>query len=491
MTARIHQEDRDPHPAAATVGSDAPRAFLGPRAPEPIAVGAGTAVLIEGTLEPGPFPLEGLRIRIGESECEVDAFGVPPVGPSRSHGLWWALVPLAGELAVAASLPVALLARGGGRTAELPLGSIAVESGEGPSPAVFDDAAARGEGEEPTIAICMATFEPPGERLRRQLDSIRAQSWTRWICVISDDASSAEAFASLQGAVAGDPRFVVSRSPSRLGFLRNFERAIAMAPQGVELIALADQDDRWHPDKLDALAATLAANPAAELAYSDMRILDGDGRVLSDTFWYLRRNRCEELASLLVANVVTGAASLFRRRLLDVALPFPPAHPSQALYHDHWLALCALATGEVAYLDRPTHDYFRHDDSVTVLEAPHWLRPEAGVAGRLRLHAKRLVRRLRMGSRAPTWEAVYRERWLLVRQLAAVLELRLGERMRPRARRDIDRLLGAERSPRRAAWLLLRCLRPLIGRNETLARERVLFGGLIWRWRTSRRAARR
>jgi hypothetical protein len=32
------------------------------------------------------------------------------------------------------------------------------------------------------------------------------------------------------------------------------------------------------------------------------------------------------------------------------------------------------------------------------------------------------------------------------------------------------------------AWLLGRCLRPLIGRNETLARERVLLGGLIWRW---------
>ena len=42
-------------------------------------------------------------------------------------------------------------------------------------------------------------------------------------------------------------------------------------------------------------------------------------------------------------NTVTGAASLFRRELLDVALPFPdvPGKP----FHDHWLACVALAIG--------------------------------------------------------------------------------------------------------------------------------------------------
>jgi hypothetical protein len=61
----------------------------------------------------------------------------------------------------------------------------------------------------------------------------------------------------------------------------------------------------------------------------------------------------------LVANTITGAASLFRREVLDYALPFPPRYG--AAYHDHWVALVAMALGEVDYIDRPLYDYVQHD----------------------------------------------------------------------------------------------------------------------------------
>ena len=41
--------------------------------------------------------------------------------------------------------------------------------------------------------------------------------------------------------------------------------------------------------------------------------------------------------------------------------------------------------------------------------------------------------------------------------------------------------MAAEHSPSAAMWLLARSFRPLIGRNDTLARERVVFGGIVWR----------
>lgn len=361
---------------------------------------------------------------------------------------------------------------------ELRLGEISLGD---PPPGVWPELDDPG-GEGPLIAIAMATHEPPEEAIRRQVESIKDQGWEHWVCLISDDASSPGAYAGIERAIAGDPRFALSRSDERLGFLRNFERALRAIPAEAELVALADQDDRWYTDKLERLAATLDAAPAARLAFSDMRITDGEGRVLSDTYWYLRRERHDDLASLMVANVVTGGASMFRRDLLDDALPFPPASPEHALYHDHWLALCALGGGEIAYLDAPTYDYTRHDDAVTVREAPGWLRPEHGFAGRARLHWRRATRRIRMGSASPGFAAVYRDRWLLIDQLASALELRLGDRLTVSARRDLRRLTSAERSPLAAGWLLGRCLRPLVGRNETLARERVLLGGLLWRW---------
>ena len=176
------------------------------------------------------------------------------------------------------------------------------------------------------MAVCMATFNPPPELLRRQLDSIRAQTHRNWVCVISDDCSSPESFAALEEAVADDPRFVVSRSPERLHFYRNFERALGLAPAGADFVAMADQDDAWHPDKLETLLAEIGG---AQLVYSDARIIDREGELISDTYWSIRRPNHENLLSLLMANSVTGAASLFRRDLLDLraALPAAPVLP--------------------------------------------------------------------------------------------------------------------------------------------------------------------
>ena len=57
-----------------------------------------------------------------------------------------------------------------------------------------------------SVAICMATYEPPPELLERQLDSLRAQTRSDWVCVISDDASG-------PGGVRG-PRAADGRRPA-------------------------------------------------------------------------------------------------------------------------------------------------------------------------------------------------------------------------------------------------------------------------------------
>src|SRR5918994_662506 len=89
-----------------------------------------------------------------------------------------------------------------------------------------------------------------------------------------------------------------------------------------------------------------------------MRVVDASGRASSQTFWQGRRNNYTNLASLLLANTVTGAASLFRRELLDLVLPFPPQVGRS--FHDQWIASVALATGRIAYVDRPLYDYVQH-----------------------------------------------------------------------------------------------------------------------------------
>ena len=92
-----------------------------------------------------------------------------------------------------------------------------------------------------------------------------------------------------------------------------------------------------------------------------MRIVTAKGELISDTYWSRRRNNHTNYASLLIANTVTGAAALFRRDVLDYALPFPPEVDEQR--HDHWIAIVAMALGDIHYVPRPLYDYVQHADA--------------------------------------------------------------------------------------------------------------------------------
>jgi glycosyltransferase involved in cell wall biosynthesis len=209
---------------------------------------------------------------------------------------------------------------------------------------------------DPRVAICMATYNPQQELFRRQIESISEQSHESWICLISDDDSHPDAFATIKETIGDDQRFRVERNPTRLGVYRNFERVLRSVPTDAELVALADQDDRWESDKLAVLAERIAAG--ATLAYSDMRIVDPEGEVVSPTFWTDRRKNSDDLGALVIANSITGAASMFRSQLLEYLLPFPNA--TTDLMHDHWIAMVAMSLGGIAYVDRPLYDYVQH-----------------------------------------------------------------------------------------------------------------------------------
>jgi len=326
-------------------------------------------------------------------------------------------------------------------------------------PIVAQDAPPRHGGPvEGLIAICMGTFDPDPALFATQVESLRAQTDPRWLCVVSDDCSSPERFAHLEQIIGDDERFVVWRSERRLGFYRNFERALRMAPAEAELLALCDQDDRWFPEKLATLRAALGT---ASLVYSDQRLVDADGRVLRETLWKGRRNNHTDLASLLVANSITGAATLFRREVAELALPFPDSPGLQ--FHDHWLGLVALAAGDVAYVSRPLYDYVQHPGAV--FGEVSGGRPERRGGGLLR------------GGRG-----AYFLGYLPREVQAQTLLVRCAGRLTPAKRRALTRYVASARSPAAFAWLVSRPLRALAGRNETLGSESEVAHGILWRW---------
>ena len=216
--------------------------------------------------------------------------------------------------------------------------------------------------ENELLVICMATYNPKESRFRSQIESIIQQDYTNWICIVCDDGSEEARKRYMREILVQDPRFFFIENPENVGFYYNFERCLEMVPLGAKYVALADQDDYWYPNKLSECLRKLVGK--IQLVYCDMRIVHENGKVLSETYWKNRKNyyKSEDLDLLVIANTVTGAASVFRASLLEKILPFPPRYGD--LYHDNWIAIIASASGGIDYVFTALYDYIQSSENV-------------------------------------------------------------------------------------------------------------------------------
>jgi glycosyltransferase involved in cell wall biosynthesis len=330
---------------------------------------------------------------------------------------------------------------------------------------------------DPLVAICMAAYDPDPALVARQIASIRAQSHGSFACVVNDDASSQAAYSVLEDLCGEDDRLSLHRNERRLGFYRNFERCLSLVPTEADFVAFSDQDDVWHSDKLETLVDAVKGS-GANLAYADMNIATDDGRLLAPSYWTDRRNNWTDLGSLLLINTVTGAASLFRRDLLDDALPFPAA--TGEAYHDHWIACLALASGAITFVDRPLHDYVQHGANIVGRHEPLPGEFKGGLVNAARRFIRNPRRRwantVGHARRYYVDEVVPRERF------AQALEQRLAGRMTPEKARAVRRVARMSSSPASLAWLFARSARDVRGESETLGIENQLIKGILWHW---------
>lgn len=220
----------------------------------------------------------------------------------------------------------------------------------------------------PRVSVALGTHN--GARyLREQLDSILAQTHAVAEIVLSDDASrdgtvelAEQVIEEHRATDAATPSLVVLRNPVALGVTANFEQALTAASG--DLIALSDQDDVWHHDRIERALAAFARRPGAELAAAEARLVDENGVPLGTTLFgtlgvdvplRLRLESDAAFDELLKRNVVTGATMMVARALVQRAAPFPASW-----VHDEWLAMIASVGGGVAIVPEPVIDYRQH-----------------------------------------------------------------------------------------------------------------------------------
>ncbi|WP_367849433.1 glycosyltransferase family 2 protein [Rhodoferax sp. WC2427] len=222
----------------------------------------------------------------------------------------------------------------------------------------------------PKLSISVALCTHNGARfIRDQVQSICGQSLLPEQIVVSDDASADHCVELIESTMAEwqqhsqkSVQLKILRNEIPLKVTKNFEQAV-MACTG-DLIALCDQDDIWHADRLARMAAEFEQRPDLLLLHSNARLVDEQGLGLPGSLFYALEVRPFELEWIhsqraldvfLRRNLVTGATTIFRRSLLKHALPFP-----KEWVHDEWLAMVAAAIGGVDVLEQPWIDYRQH-----------------------------------------------------------------------------------------------------------------------------------
>lgn len=210
---------------------------------------------------------------------------------------------------------------------------------------------------KPRVAILLATYNG-AEYLCQQLESISRQTHDNWLIAVSDDGSSDTTLELLSHyrERLGESRLLVFTGPGR-GFASNFLSLIYEKSIVADYFAFSDQDDCWHPDRLEKALRWLQeidrTQPALYCGRTHLINNSGESMGYSPVF-----DRTPAFKNALVQSIAGGNTMVFNsaaRQLLA------QAGPLSVVSHDWWsYMLISGAGGRVNYDSQPSIDYRQH-----------------------------------------------------------------------------------------------------------------------------------
>jgi len=126
------------------------------------------------------------------------------------------------------------------------------------------------------VSIITPVYRPRLDHLRACVDSVFQQTDPEWQLVLVDDASGDPALTRVLESYANDPRVVLRTRAENGGIVAATNTALELATG--KLIAFLDNDDVLAPEAISSVRRHHAANPTAEILYSDRGHIDEAGR---------------------------------------------------------------------------------------------------------------------------------------------------------------------------------------------------------------------
>lgn len=199
--------------------------------------------------------------------------------------------------------------------------------------------------------------------LREAIDSLRAQTHTRWELIFWDNVSVDDSEAIVRAYC--DPRIHFHTAREKMTLADGRNAAIRLA-RG-EWVAFLDCDDLWAPEKLESQLARYASagNTRVGLIYARTRTFSADGDQGETVYRYAGRALPEGnvvRALLLEGNLIPLVSALISREALNKVGKIPSEF---TFAEDYWLFLAVAAKFDVLCVQDTCCFYRAHDESAT------------------------------------------------------------------------------------------------------------------------------
>lgn len=226
------------------------------------------------------------------------------------------------------------------------------------------------------VSVAMCTYNG-AKYLQEQLDSILHQTRPVDEIIVSDDGSSDDTLNILRTYAEKYPCLHYTKNLKNKGFKQNFMDTMRQCSG--DIVFLSDQDDCWHPNKVEYILDWFNKHPNLQLVFTNANIIDGDGKSTGETlFDFVGFDSEKQKAALhgflvdilCVGNRATGATMAFHKKFIN---EFKDEWYVNKKFHDEALVLEAAGKEVAGFIIEPLMDYRLHDKNAAGLDRAGYL----------------------------------------------------------------------------------------------------------------------
>ena len=213
---------------------------------------------------------------------------------------------------------------------------------------------------EKKVSVVLCTYNG-SLYLQEQLDSILSQSYPIYEIIIQDDCSTDSTVQIAQEYAQKYPLIRVFVNKQNIGFNSNFLSAILKA-EG-DYIALSDQDDIWHPEKIQ--------KQVQEIEKGYYLVFHNSLMFTNDIHHILSKRHKEQQPKvtplkLLFHPFIPGHECLFSNQILPLVKKI--YHQEPHLAYAYVIALACITQGSIQYINEGLVYWRRHERAVTYIK---------------------------------------------------------------------------------------------------------------------------